>query len=217
MKIVSFIGYLFIRALHASLRIRHVRAQHMDDNPRHVVAFWHECILMALHSRWRRPTTAIISRSKDGEIVAKVLDLYGVHTARGSSTRGGDAALREVIRDVRAGWNIAVTPDGPKGPRRVAKDGVVYIAQVAGLPIVPFYFTARSKKRLRSWDQQIVPWPVSKALFLYGAPIAVPRDGDVEEWRVNIEANMNQLAEEAERDFDALWASAPRRLPKVRQ
>lgn len=199
-----------MRTLHSLLRVRHVRAQNIDDTPQHIIAFWHECILLSLHSRWRRPTTAIISRSKDGELVARVLHLYGAETARGSSNRGGQMALREVLRDVRAGKSIAVTPDGPKGPRRVLKDGVVYIAQVSGLPVVPFYFTARRKKRLRSWDEQILPKPFSKALYLYGEPIAVPRHGDVEEWRLTIEKAMNDLAEEAERNFDALWAEGVR-------
>ena len=215
MRVLSRLGYLFIRLLHATLRVRHVRAHYIDDSPRYIVAFWHECILLSLHSRWRKPTTAIISRSKDGEIVARVLEMYGAETARGSSTRGGEVAIREVLRDVRAGKNIAVTPDGPKGPRRVVKEGVVYIAQVSAFPVVPFYFTAKKKKRLRSWDGQIVPTPFSQALYLYGPPIDVPRDGDVEEWRTTIETAMNDLADEAERDFDTLWASAPKRLLKA--
>lgn len=198
MKWLPFAGYLFIRALHATLRVRHVRAENIDGTPRHIIAFWHECILLSLHSRWRRPTTAIISQSKDGEIVSRVLDHYKAGTARGSSTRGGDNALRESLRAWRAGENLAVTPDGPKGPRREVKEGVVYLAQLTGAPIVPFHFTARKKKRLRSWDGQIVPFPFSKALYLYGPPISVPRDGDVEEWRVKIEKEMNDLAEEAE-------------------
>lgn len=217
MKLLSLLGYLFIRLLHATLRVRHVRAHHIDDTPRHIIAFWHENILMSLHCRWHPPTTAIISRSKDGEIVAGVLRHYKADVARGSSTRGGEMALREVLRDLRAGNNMGLTPDGPIGPRRVVKEGIVYIAKISGIPIVPFYFTAKHKKRLRSWDGQIVPRPFSKAMFLYGTPIVVPRDADVEEWRLNIERDMNELAEEAERDFDALWASAPRRLPKVKR
>jgi lysophospholipid acyltransferase (LPLAT)-like uncharacterized protein len=196
--VLPFAGYLFIRLLHATLRIRHVRAEHIDGTPRHIVAFWHECILLSLHSRWRRPTTAIISQSKDGEIVSRVLHLYKAGTARGSSTRGGDNALRESLRAYKAGENLAVTPDGPKGPRRVVKEGVVKIAQLTGMPVVPFHFTARTKKRLRSWDRQILPIPFSRALYLYGAPITVPRDGDAEEWRVKIETAMNELADEAE-------------------
>ena len=214
--LLSALGALLIRVLYASLRVRHARAHHADDTPQFILAFWHECVLMSLHSRWRVPTKAIISRSKDGEIVAGVLERYGAETARGSSSRGGEIALREVLRDIRSGKNISLTPDGPKGPRRVVKEGVVFIAQASGLPIVPFHFTAKRKTLLRSWDRHIVPMPFSRALYVYGEPIVVPRDGDAETWRVAIEIAMNALADEAEREFDTLWASAPRRLPSVR-
>jgi lysophospholipid acyltransferase (LPLAT)-like uncharacterized protein len=198
LKLLSLVAYLFLQLLNRTLRVRHVHAQHIDDTPRYIIAFWHECILGAMHSRWRKPTTAMISRSKDGEIVTGVVQLYGIDTARGSSNRGGSSALREILRDVNEGKNIAFTPDGPKGPRRVVKDGVVYAAKMSGLPVVPFHFTAKSKKRLRSWDHMIVPRPFSRAVFVYGQPIAVPRDGDVEEWRLKIEREMNDLADSAE-------------------
>jgi lysophospholipid acyltransferase (LPLAT)-like uncharacterized protein len=145
MKVLSFLGYLFIRALHATLRVRHVNKENLDDQPRYILAFWHRHVLLSLHSRWRKPTTAIISRSKDGELVSRVLHLYGAETARGSSTRGGEVALREILRDIRAGKNIAFTPDGPKGPAGIVKDGVIYVAKVSGLPIVPFAFAAKKK------------------------------------------------------------------------
>jgi lysophospholipid acyltransferase (LPLAT)-like uncharacterized protein len=209
-RLVAFLGYLFIRALHATLRVRHVRADNLDDALRYILAFFHENVLLALHCRWRKPTSAMISQSKDGEIAAQVLRLYGADVVRGSSTRGGQAALREILRDVREGKNIAFTPDGPLGPPRVVKEGVVYAAKVTGFPIVPFYWTAKNAKRLRSWDRMLVPKPLSKVVFLYGDPITVPRDGDVEEWRLKIEKEMNELAGEAEENFDALWAEGTR-------
>jgi lysophospholipid acyltransferase (LPLAT)-like uncharacterized protein len=144
-KLLSFLGYLFLRALHATLRVRHVHAENLDGAPRYILAFWHRHILLSLHAKWRRPTTAIISRSKDGEIVSGVLRFYGAETARGSSTRGGDVALREILRAIQAGKNIAFTPDGPKGPSQVVKEGVIYVAKVSGLPIVPFAFAAKKK------------------------------------------------------------------------
>jgi lysophospholipid acyltransferase (LPLAT)-like uncharacterized protein len=144
-KLLSFFGYLFLRALHATLRVRHVNGENLEGTPRYIVAFWHRHILLSLHMRWRKPTMAIISRSKDGEIVSGVLRWYGAETARGSSTRGGEVALREILRAVNAGKNIAFTPDGPKGPSQIAKDGVIYVAKVSGLPIVPFVFAAKKK------------------------------------------------------------------------
>jgi lysophospholipid acyltransferase (LPLAT)-like uncharacterized protein len=144
-KLLSFLGYLFLRALHATMRVRHVNVENLAATPRYILAFWHRHILLSLHAKWRKPTTAIISRSKDGEIVSGVLRWYGAETARGSSTRGGEVALREILRAIQAGKNIAFTPDGPKGPSQIVKEGVIYVAKVSGLPIVPFAFAAKKK------------------------------------------------------------------------
>jgi lysophospholipid acyltransferase (LPLAT)-like uncharacterized protein len=145
MKLIALLGSLFIRALHATLRIRHVRVENILGTPQYILAFWHAHLLLMLHSRYRRPITVMISQSRDGEYIARVFDHYGVESARGSSTRGGSSALREMIRAARAGRNIVFTPDGPKGPARSVKDGVVVAAQATGLPIVPIAFAAKKK------------------------------------------------------------------------
>lgn len=145
MKLLSLIASLFIRGLHATLRVKHVRAENLEGTPQYILAFWHSHLLLMLHSRYRRPISVMISRSKDGEYMARVFDWYRVEAARGSSTRGGGAALRELLREARAGKNIVFTPDGPKGPARIAKDGVVYAAKMSGLPIVPIAFAAKKK------------------------------------------------------------------------
>jgi lysophospholipid acyltransferase (LPLAT)-like uncharacterized protein len=145
LRIVAWIGSIFIRALHATLRVRHVHAENLESQPQYILAFWHAHLLLMLHSAYRRPIVVMISRSKDGEYIARVFDHYGVDSARGSSTRGGTSALREMIRAAREGKNIVFTPDGPKGPPRVAKDGVIYAAQATGLPIVAVAFAAQKK------------------------------------------------------------------------
>jgi lysophospholipid acyltransferase (LPLAT)-like uncharacterized protein len=143
--VISFVGTLIIRALHATLRVRHVRVERLEALPQSIIAFWHDHLLLMLHSRYPRPISVMISQSKDGELIAGALKYYGAVAVRGSSTRGGSAALREIIRAGRAGMNLAFTPDGPKGPARIAKDGVVYAAQATGLPIVPIVFAAKKK------------------------------------------------------------------------
>lgn len=145
MKFVSLLGSLFIRALYGSLRVRHVRVEYLDRTPQYILTFWHSHLLLMLHARYRRPISALISQSKDGEYIARVFDWYGVEAVRGSSTRGGSAALRELLRVARAGKNLAFTPDGPKGPARIAKDGVVYAAKASGLSIAPVAFAAKKK------------------------------------------------------------------------
>jgi lysophospholipid acyltransferase (LPLAT)-like uncharacterized protein len=200
MRVASFIAYVIVRVLTATLRVTHVRPENIDATPRYILAFWH-CQLLPLlgRSRWTRPIAVMISQSKDGEIIAGVLALYGVQSARGSSTRGGAAALRELLREARAGKSIVFAPDGPRGPARVVKEGLIYSAQVSGLPIMPVAFAARKKKLLRSWDQMIIPLPFSKSVCVYGTPIVVPRDGVAEEWRMKVEETLNALSDEAER------------------
>ncbi len=141
----------------------------------------------------------MISRSRDGQIIADVLALFGVQSARGSSSRGGSAAMRELLREARDGKGIVFTPDGPRGPAGVVKEGVIFAAQASRLPIMPLAFAASRDWTLRSWDRMIVPRPFSKGVFVYGEPMLVPRDGDPEEWRVKLERTLNELSAQAER------------------
>jgi len=142
---ISLLASWIIRGLHATLRLRHVNAENLTEQRQCIIAFWHAHLLLMLHTKWRPPVVVMISRSKDGEYIARVFDHYGVESARGSSTRGGSAALRELIRAARAGKNIVFTPDGPKGPNRIVKEGLVVAAQATGLPIVPIAFAAKKK------------------------------------------------------------------------
>lgn len=196
----SFLAYLLVRILSSTLRIRHIHPERIDGTPQYIFAFWHRYQLPLLgRSRWKRPIVVMTSRSKDGQIIADVLALFGVQSARGSSSRGGSAALRGILREARAGKNIAFTPDGPRGPAGVAKDGVIFAAQVSRLPIIPMGFAARKYRQLRSWDRMVIPKFFSECVCNYGEPILVPRDGDVEEWRLLLERALNELCEEAER------------------
>ena len=120
MKLLSFVAALFIRSLHATLRVRHVRPENIEAPGQYILAFWHEHLLLMLHCRYRDPVAVMTSRSRDGEYMARVFDWYGVKSSRGSSSRGGMAALRGLLRLARGGANLVFTPDGPRGPRRVA-------------------------------------------------------------------------------------------------
>jgi Uncharacterized protein conserved in bacteria len=136
---------IFIRVLKATLRLRHYQPENLERTPQYIQTFWHEHLALMLFSRFRHPIMVMSSRSKDGDLSAGVFEYYGVECARGSSSRGGSGALREMIRRTRKGRNIVFTPDGPRGPRRIAKDGVIFAAQATGLPIVPVAFAAKKK------------------------------------------------------------------------
>lgn len=144
-RLLPLIGSTFIRLLHATLRVRHVDVVKLNALPQYIIAFWHEHLAMMLHSAYRLPIRVLVSQSRDGELIARTISFYGADVARGSSTRGATAALRDLIRGARQGTNVAFTPDGPKGPRRIAKEGVIYAAQATVLPIVPIAFAAKKK------------------------------------------------------------------------
>jgi lysophospholipid acyltransferase (LPLAT)-like uncharacterized protein len=109
--------------------------------------------------------------------------------------------MRELVRRAREGYDIAFTPDGPRGPRRRAKPGVVTTAKLSGLPIMPVAYSARPAQRLRSWDRTLVPRPFSRGLFLYGEPVRVPESADateIERLRELVEARIDDVTDRAD-------------------
>src|SRR2546430_261133 len=123
---IGFLAMVLIRALRLTVRIRHIRPENLLSLPQCIGIFWHAHLVLMFYARYRPPVMMMISRSKDGELIASTFRYFGVQSARGSSSRGGTAALREMIRAAQAGTTIGITPDGPRGPRRVLKEGVVY-------------------------------------------------------------------------------------------
>jgi lysophospholipid acyltransferase (LPLAT)-like uncharacterized protein len=150
-----------------------------------ILSFWHSRILgcvrtIEIHLQQRgHPLHVLISRSRDGELIARALTLRGVSAARGSASRGGSRALRELVHYLEQTRGLVVTtPDGPRGPSRRLKPGTVLLAQLSGAPILPMSFAASRSWRLSSWDRFIVPKPFSRLAAVVGEPIHVPRDLD---------------------------------------
>ena len=144
-RFLPWLSAMFIRLLYGTLRVRHVDAHKIEELSQYIFTFWHEHLFVMLHARYRRPIQVLVSQSRDGEYIASTFSHYHVDVSRGSTTRGGSAALRDMIRAARSGSNIVFTPDGPKGPRRMLKEGVIWAAQSTGLPIVPVAFSAKKK------------------------------------------------------------------------
>jgi lysophospholipid acyltransferase (LPLAT)-like uncharacterized protein len=140
---------------------------------------------------------ALVSASKDGALLAAVLGRFGVEQVRGSSSRRGPQALLELASHARKGYDLAVTPDGPKGPRYVVQHGVISLAQVTGLPIIPVTCNTESKICLSSWDRFQIPLPFSACELILNEPIFVPREADEairEERRSALQARMCQTS-----------------------
>ena len=166
-----------------------------------ILAFWHAQQLMIPVGYRGTGAHVLISQHGDGEIIARIIARFGHQAVRGSSTRGGAGALRSLIKLGRAGKDLVVTPDGPKGPRQVAKLGVVQLAKATGLPIVPLAFACSTRQLFSSWDHFMVPYPFSRGVFFYGKPMFVSREGDgptLEADRLVLERELNRLTKQAE-------------------
>lgn len=145
-----------------------------------VFVLWHGRLLPCTYHHRHQRVVTLISQHRDGEYIARVVERWGYTAARGSSTRGGTSALRQLVRYVRGGRSLAITPDGPRGPRERMKPGALLAAQVSGAPVIPVAADASRAWRFGSWDRFLLPKPFSRVRIAYGAPILVPRDGGEE-------------------------------------
>jgi lysophospholipid acyltransferase (LPLAT)-like uncharacterized protein len=163
---------------------------------------WHETLLMGMWRHRGRGIRVLISQSRDGELVAGVAGSFGYVPVRGSSTRGGAEGARHMAMGLKKGFSGAITPDGPRGPRRQLHEGVLAIARLSDRMVLPVAFCAERQWRLKSWDQFIIPRPFSRAVFVYGEPIPVPRrGGDDVKCLKRIQNEMDRVTEEAEAYF----------------
>ncbi len=173
------IGAAIIRALGRSVRSERQGQEQVEALYRaghHAIfAFWHARQLMMPFAYEGREAHVLISQHQDGEIIAKIIGRFGFRSVRGSSTRGGGEALRELIRLGRSGVDLVITPDGPKGPAQVAKPGVVQLAQATGLPIVPVTFACSKKNSSRAGIASWSRIPGRAGSFSGGRPFGCPR------------------------------------------
>ncbi|WP_165244142.1 lysophospholipid acyltransferase family protein [Paludisphaera soli] len=166
---------------------------------RYIYAFFHEVMLFPAYY-WNWPSMNIlISDHRDGEMITQVVKRLGFGVVRGSSTRGGARALREMTGKLEG--NLCVTPDGPRGPRRHVHQGIAYLASRTGLPVVGTGLAFKDAWRAKSWDRFCVPKPGSKAAAVTPAPVFIPPDADreaLEAGRLEIERRMQSAMIEAE-------------------
>jgi lysophospholipid acyltransferase (LPLAT)-like uncharacterized protein len=168
-----------------------------------IFAIWHNRLLMlppvfdpCFPSR---QSVGLISASRDGELISSLIERSGYGTIRGSTSRKGVIALRQLVEALAAGSNVLITPDGPRGPAYEASQGVIFVAQKSGAAVVPMSMEFSRAWRLKSWDRFFVPRPFSKVRAIFGAPIHVKQTTDAEEFeteRLRFQEAMMSLVEE---------------------
>jgi lysophospholipid acyltransferase (LPLAT)-like uncharacterized protein len=149
-----------------------VRSWEQQGRP-FILAFWHRYLILMRYAYFGSRMSVLVSQSWDGELTAQTLAHLGIDTCRGSTSQGGAAALRDLLRRARHGSDLAFTPDGPRGPLRKVQPGVIVAAALSGLPIQPVAIGATRRKLLRSWDRMLVPLPGARVDILFGTPLVV--------------------------------------------
>jgi len=198
--LAPFVVYLFMRFIFASLRKKLIGCEQFlkdwNSDQRVIFTLWHNREVMAAPfylSIGRKPIALLASRSFDGLFASRIFKLFGADVAWGSSTRGGREGLSQMVDFGLRGFSLAITPDGPVGPVYKMKPGTVIAARDTGLPIYTWAWCAEKVTRLKTWDSWMVPHPFSKAVFMCGHPIYVPRDADKHMIRQKCDEVENEL------------------------
>lgn len=202
---VSFLAWLLLWSLGKTWRCRVLGREHYDglvaQGQPFIFSIWHDNILAPIFVHRAQGIRPMVSHHRDGEMIARLLARFGYAPIRGSSTRGGNDAFHEMVRELSTA-PCAMMPDGPRGPRHVYKPGTILIASRARARLLPMTFDARRKHVFKSWDRMKLPLPFARVIIRYGAPIEVPGmlDEDVESFRLSIESSMNALDDLATND-----------------
>lgn len=197
------------------------RADHVQDiidgGKGFIALTWHSRFMM-LTAAWKKEHQlphVLISRSRDGAIVAHTSHFLGLKTIRGSAkkaakgnlaakAKGGAKASMDIVTALEGNACIVVTPDGPRGPRQRLGDGPIRLARLTGAPLVPCTFALRNRKQFDSWDKFVLPLPFGKGKIIWGTPVVVPADADdrkIEHIRERIESEMNIFLADADRSM----------------
>ncbi len=206
-RVLCRLGAAYIRLVHKSTRWqvegRDAAERLWAENRPFIGAFWHgRMLLMPCIWGSDRPFAMLISRHADGQFIQRTIHHFGIAAIAGSTSAGGSDALRQIVRTLKAGASVGITPDGPRGPRMRAAAGIIQAARLAQVPILPASVATSRRRVLGSWDRFIVALPFSKGAFVWGAPIAVPADADaatIERLRVELEAALNHVSARADR------------------
>lgn len=209
-KLAGWLVVCLVRVLAMTMRYRFEdRAGIINGTLKGPLVFclWHNRLAFAvpIYRRFVCPRSprggmaAMVSASRDGGFLAGIFDIMGVEPVRGSSSRRGAQALLELAKLAQRGFDLTITPDGPRGPIYRVQDGVLALAQVTGLPVIPCAYYFHSKIRIKSWDRLQIPLPFTRCEVILEKPVAIPRelpDAEREQLRLQIEKILLQISKD---------------------
>jgi len=201
---------LFVRLLRATCRFKFEGFEEYSDKLEKreniIHACWHGRLLFCPYSYWgKNGITALVSHHRDGDMVARYFKHFNISAVRGSTTRGSLGGVKGLLKTAKSGGDLALTPDGPKGPRHEAQLGTIHMAKRTGFPIYPITFSARKRWVLKSWDKFVVPKFFNTIIFICGDAIHVDKDAsdeDIELKRKELEQSLIEITERADNYFN---------------
>lgn len=201
-----------IRLLRRLLRVEVLGAETVDGfcaRGEHVIlSFWHDQLLLMVTGYRGAGARILISPSQDGELIARTMGYFGQGAVRGSSSRGGRAAFKELLHLAAEPYDLVFTPDGPKGPRHQLKPGVAQLARLSGRPVIPMAFACSRGHRFASWDRFLLPYPFARGVFAFGEPLYCAKGDDPEAFAQQLQAAMKATNQRARQCLEDRGVSA---------
>jgi lysophospholipid acyltransferase (LPLAT)-like uncharacterized protein len=201
--LVPYLGYALLKLIHFTNNYHYKGQEHLEGlrekGEQSIWVTWHNRLLPSFVVHGGRNLGPIASQSKDGELISRLGILCGYSPIRGSTSRGGAKALKAMIKHLRSGFDIFFTPDGPRGPRYRVQQGAAAAAKISGKPILPLGISASRKIVFNSWDRFQLPMFFSRIQVVYGKPLYIGRDEDIDEACEKIRVAMTDVNDEADR------------------
>jgi len=210
MKMVRFLGSYFAAAYIAVIYLTTRWITIGEEIPKtlwkneqsFILAFWHNRLLM-MPKIWstNKVFYMLVSQHRDGVLISRAINQFGVQTIAGSSTKGGVSAFKRMLTVLKTGCYVGITPDGPHGPRRKVQEGVISLARISDVPIIPAAYSISRCCILNTWDKFMIPLPFSQGVFVWGKPLTLSRDAnDVDQllFKEMVETAINNVTDEAD-------------------
>ena len=180
-SIICWIGAKYIKFVSFTTKWSFINKKYVENlwkkNESFILCFWHgRLLMMPLSWNNKKKINVLISAHSDGQLLSKTVKYFDIKTIIGSSSKGGSEAIRNIIKSLKSGISIGMTPDGPRGPRMKINSAIIKIASLTGNKIVPLSYSVKKKIFLNSWDKFLVALPFGKGCFIWGKPIKIKKN-----------------------------------------
>ena len=197
-KLTGFLFYFITNLIARSIKWQYFEQSNkstiFDNKHKYIFCCWHNKLFLGPHLLPRnRVINALQSSHSDGMITSVAFKYLGMNVILGSSKKGGMQAFRKMVKCLQLGESIAITPDGPKGPKEQVKEGIIKLAQISNTPIIPLVWATEKFKTINSWDDFVLPYPFSKGIYCYGKPINIKKNINVNQFELERRKLENEL------------------------